>query len=218
MEKDFLYKITDEVWALIDLKADPLYEKIPKVQRKYFINTALSIAVAEAQKYKNQNLIHLMELNGTTINHHSEIPRSGLHSQIYYCGDKKEIDIYDGMINKLFKIMQSTDYPLSESKIAEVFVAHEFYHWLEYSSGISTEQKCNPIQVKTFGLIKRDLHIRMTSEIAAFEFSKIWCDLPVHPKLMDYILFAQESNQSHEAIELLLMRYQQELSEIIQED
>ncbi|MEG0996185.1 MAG: hypothetical protein RSH26_04430, partial [Clostridia bacterium] len=118
-----------------------------------------------------------------------------LHSQICYDGKIKQIDIFTATAGHIAAAMDKTPYPISQEDVERLFLAHEFYHWLEYSTGNTTDMQCEPVHAKLLGFFARDYRIRRTSEIAAFEFAKVWCCVPIHPKAMDYVLAYDRQNK-----------------------
>lgn len=200
MEVMELGRISDEVFAFSDLKEDFAYARIPREKRQYYITAGLAAGRRAARIYRGRDLGALLCSDGVEIRRFSDPSPSGLHSQICYDGAAKQVDLFRDTARQLSAAMDKTPCPVSPQELERLFLAHEFYHWLEYSSGAGTELQCEPICTKMFGLFPRQVRIRRTGEIAAFAFSKEFCGLPVHPKAIDYVFAYGREGKSFEEI------------------
>lgn len=198
MEAMELGRIPDEAFAFSDLKEDFVYAKIPREKRQYYIAAGLAAGRQAARTYRGKDLAALLCSDGVQIRRFSEPSPSGLHSQICYDGATKQVDLFCATAKQLSAAMNKTPCPVSPQELERLFLAHEFYHWLEYSSGVGTELRCEPIRTKLFGLLPRQVRIRRTGEIAAFVFSKEFCGLPVHPKAIDCVFVDGRAGKSFE--------------------
>ena len=68
---------------------------------------------------------------------------------------------------------------------------------------------CAPVERKLLGLIPQRLRVHRVCEIAAFQFCKEYCGLPVHPKAVDYLLLYQAEGADHEAIRSAFLTLEQ---------
>lgn len=185
--------IPDAVFAFSDLREDFVYRHIPPRQRQEYLESAMQIGEQQAAAYAGKDLSQIMEADGVQIRRFPEVSKVGLRSQICYDGKYKYVDIFTETAAQISSALAITDCPLTQGQVEALFLAHEFYHWLEYSSSIPTSQLCGSFRGKVFGLLPRTYQVRRTSEIAAFLFAKKWCGLPIHPKAIDYYLIAHAS-------------------------
>ena len=210
MELKGLEHMADEVFAYDDLKEDFAYGHIPPEKRQYYIAQGLAAGRAAAVQYEGCDLAALLAADGVTLCRVTAPSRIGLHAQICYTGDKKQIDLCAATAKELSEVMADTPYPVSQTQVEQLFLAHEFYHWLEYSAGVATDEKVEPARFRLFGLFERKMAVRRTGEIAAFAFAKQWCKLPVHPKAMDYLLLCQKQGKTQAQAEEQFHRMEQE--------
>jgi hypothetical protein len=202
--------LPDEVFAFSDLKEDFVYKKIPPDRRGYYIAAALQLGRQAAEDYRGQDLKALLQADGVTLRRVEDPSPTGLHAQIWYDGPHRQVDVFAHTAKKLSEALEGTSLPLTADQVEELFLAHEFYHWIEYSTGVPTESRCDPVEHKALGLFRQTSQVRRTGEIAAFAFAKAWCGLPLHPKALDYWLLYedQEGDQLEKAMEGLKQNYQ----------
>lgn len=183
-----LEQIADEVFAFADLKEDFSYAYIPPAARKAYLTRALGAGRQAAAQWAGRDLTAALTAAGAVIRRHSEAPAGDLHAQITWDGGTRLLELYPATARAVSEAMAETPWPLTPEQAEQLFLAHEFYHYLEYSSGHLTDEQCPPVQKRILGLFPVSAQIRRTSEIAAFAFSKAYCAWPVHPKAMDYVL------------------------------
>lgn len=184
-------ELADEVYAYCDLCEDFVYRQIPPDRRSYYIRAGIEMGRQAAQEYAGQDLVALMENDGVQILRLLTESETGIRSQICYDGKHRQLDLFAGTAAKISKALADTDCPLTAGQVEQMFLAHEFYHWLGYSSHLTSDLRCEAVRKKLLGLIPRNIRIRSTEEIAAFTFTKEWCNLSVHPKAIDYLLLFQ---------------------------
>ena len=126
--------------------------KDPARKRQYYIAAGLAAGRRAARIYRGRDLGALLCSDGVEIRRFSDPSPSGLHSQICCDGAAKQVDLFRDTAGQLSAAMDKTPCPVSPQELERLFLAHEFYHWLEYSSGAGTELQCEPICTKLFGL------------------------------------------------------------------
>lgn len=210
-EFDF-FGLPDAVFAFRDLKEDPAYRRIPRQKRRYYLEEPIRLGCQAAASYIGRDLEPILRDNGVSVQTLPDEPPGYLHAQILFDGNRKEIQIFTAVAQRLSEVMAETPFALTPEQLQRLFLAHEFYHWLEYASQTSTEARCEPVEVKLLGLFPRRIRVRRTCEIAAFQFSKEFCQLPIHPKVMDYVLLYRDSGASFAEInrKLSALRFEYE--------
>lgn len=187
--------IDDAIFAYSDLKEDFVYRRIPRERRSYYIECGIKAGREAAAKYRGADLSGILRSDGVTVRYFPGDVASGLHSQIYYDNKTKQIDIFLKTAERISSAMQGTPYPVTAEEASALFLAHEFYHFLEYSQGRYTDELCEPVRSKFLGIWNQTLKVRRTSEIAAFIFAKDFCRSAIHPKILDFALVASEKSQ-----------------------
>lgn len=186
-----LERIPDEVFAFDDLREDPVYKAIPRSERMAYIRLGLETGRAAAEEYAGRDLAALLRADGVTIHRVEEPSPSCLHAQITYDGGCRQVDLFADTARRLSRVLEAAGFPVSPEQIEQLFLAHEFYHWLEYAGRIRPVEESRPLHTCLLGLIPCTRLVRRTGEIAAFAFAKQVCGLPVHPKAMDYLLLGE---------------------------
>ncbi|MDD4849108.1 MAG: hypothetical protein PHO10_00245 [Gemmiger sp.] len=190
-------QIPQEVLSFAELKEDPSYPRIPPEQRALYLTTAQRAGQRAAQTYAGQDLEAILTRGGVAVRRFSDSAGGDLHSQILYDGTHRQVDLFLPMAEKLSAAMAKTPCPIPPKKVEAMFLAHEFYHYLEYASGHRTEEQCPPVQKRFLGIFSVQNRVCRMSEIAAFAFSKAFCHAEVAPKAMDYMLICCRENRSY---------------------
>lgn len=196
--------LSDEACAFCDLREDLVYPRIPRARRSCYLARGLALGREAAARYPLQQLRGLLEQDGVVLNRVAQPSPSGLHAQICYDKKTRQIDIFTATARAMAEALQDTGLALSAAQLEELFLAHEFYHWLEYSSGQLASEQCEPVEWPVLRLFRRRAWVRRVDEIAAFAFAKEVCGLPVHPKALDYLfLYRQQGRESGQIAPLL---------------
>ena len=182
--------IDDAVFAYSDLKEDFVYRRIPRERRLYYIEYGIKAGREAAAGYRGADLSGILRADGVTVRYFTGDVAAGLHSQIYYDDRTKQIDIFLKTAEQISSAMKETPYPVTAEETGALFLAHEFYHFIEYSQGRYTDELCEPVHSKFLGIWNQTLKVRRTSEIAAFIFAKDFCRSAIHPKVLDFALAA----------------------------
>ena len=188
--------LSDGACAFSDLKEDFVYARIPRGRRGYYIQRGLELGREAARQYAGQDMRALLARDGVEIRRVEGPSPIGLHAQICYDGKNRQVDLFPATARELSQAAAGAGLELAPEELETVFLAHEFYHWLEYSAGVLASAKCDPVEWKVLGLLPRRAQVRRVDEIAAFAFAKQFCRLPVHPKAMDYLLLYQKRGET----------------------
>lgn len=186
-----LERIPDEVFAFDDLREDPVYRAIPRSERLAYIRIGLEAGRSAAKVYAGRDLAALLRADGVTIRQVKEPSPAGLHAQITYDGRCRKVDLFADTAKQLSRVLAAAGWQIPSEQVEQLFLAHEFYHWLEYTGCIHPVEERLPLHTRVLGLIPCARRVRRTGEIAAFAFAKRVCGWPVHPKGMDYLLLGE---------------------------
>lgn len=184
-----LYFLNDEILSLLELVEDSLFHKIPKEKIKYYINEAIQIGKNLANEYKGKDIESLLKNHGVevVIKECCESKNLDIRGEIIFDKEEKQIIIYKNSINQIIETLKKHGLSISRKEVYNIHLAHEFYHFLEYSNNDNTNYKLDKIEIVLGRLIKRKATILKTREIAAHAFCKEILNLKFHPKLLDYI-------------------------------
>ncbi|MDU5105351.1 hypothetical protein [Clostridium sp.] len=184
-----LYFLNDEILSLLELMEDSLFHKIPKEKIKYYINESIQIGKNLANEYSNKDIGSLLKNHGVelVIKECCESKKLDIRGEIIFDKEEKQIIIYKNSIDQIIETLKKHELSISRKEVYNIHLAHEFYHFLEYSNNDNTNYKIDKIEIGLGRFIKRKATILKTREIAAHAFCKEILNLKFHPKLLDYI-------------------------------
>lgn len=201
MNEFAFFSLSDEVFAFSDLREDPAYRRIPREKRRYYLEEPIRLGRQAAASYQGRDLEQILRDEGVLIQMLHDEPPGYLHAQILYDGNRREIQVFTAVARHLSEVMAETPFAYTPEQLEKLFLAHEFYHWLEYSSQTFTDALCEPVEGKLLGLFRSRMRVRRTCEIAAFQFAKEVCGLTIHPKIMDYVLLYRDKGEAFAEID-----------------
>lgn len=196
MEHNEFPQISTETFAYWELKEDPSYPNIPKEERLRLILAGIAAGERMANQYRGEDLERLMTEDGVVMHRFTEPSPVGMHAQIQYDAGVKRVDLFLATAKQLEQVMHSTPHPYSAKDFERMFLAHEFYHWLEYSGRTPFRAGIKPLRHKLFGLIPHSFTPCRLSEIAAHAFTNRFCCLPFDSRLPDYLIMYQKTGKS----------------------
>lgn len=187
-----LDRIQDEVFALDELREDVVYKHIPPTEHMKYIQAGLCAGRQAAERYAGKDLIALLQHDGVQIQRISTPSPTLMHAQIIYDKKLRRVDIFMDTAHRISCAATRAGYVMKVEQIERIFLAHEFYHWLEYSGKLCPVEETQLVEVSTFGgIFCRQAKVHRTGEIAAFIFAKEFCGMTIHPKALDYLLLCE---------------------------
>ena len=189
--------LTDNALYLLELQQDILFHKIPKKKIQYYIDEAGHIGREYAKEYKGKNIRNILEKEGISvvIEKSSKGKSLGLRGEIVFSKKEKKIVIYEDSMEQLHASLKKHYRDIGLKKAYDIHLAHEFYHYLEYKNGKSTNELLDKIESIKIGPYIRKASILKTREIAAHSFCKEFLGLPFNPLIIDYI-YLIENNEA----------------------
>ncbi|MDF2595105.1 MAG: hypothetical protein K0R69_1446 [Clostridia bacterium] len=209
-------EISDEIMAFLELKEDSQFSNIAPKDYVFYLSKSMAFGKIESQRYRRQDLEAILKSEGVQILHHQnvntmETPFSMIQSQIYFTKEEKKIEIFVGVIEEKRRAMEKFGLRISAEEMRRLHLAHEFYHFLEFSRDQRTGERLPPISKKLLGIIPVQSYVTRTNEIAAHQFAKEVCNFPIHPKIMDYCYQITKGAYKREAFGALVLSVQTEL-------
>ncbi|MBP1040284.1 hypothetical protein I6N95_04580 [Vagococcus sp. BWB3-3] len=176
-----------------ELQKSPVYLKMNKAEKIFYIEESLKIGKIEGQKYLNQNKDIYQLLSENQIIYEkkdSKQPNDDfiLRGEIHFRKKGCKITVYDESIQSIYVHHQQVlpkHLVLSNSQALEIHLAHEFFHFLEFSSGATVSEKLGKMRIPLFFNFYREVDVTACSEIAAHAFAKQFCQLEVLPNYYD---------------------------------
>lgn len=188
--------------AYLELKKGALFDKIPKELIDNYITESLEIGKVTAEKYRNKSFKELLAENNISFIKKSKRQVANmvtLRGEVNFSNKKNSIitvyeDSLKSIVNDCNPLLPS-NLKLDIKTTLDVHLAHEFFHYLEFSSGKTVSERLPKIVIGKFFKWERTAEIIQCSEIAAHSFSKHYCNLEVLPNYYDYVyLEAQKIN------------------------
>lgn len=209
-------EISDEIMAFLELKEDNQFSNIAPKDYAFYLSKSMAFGKIEGERYRKQDLEAILKSEGVQILHHQslkamETPFSMIQSQIYFTKEEKKIEIFVGVIEEKRRAMEQFGLRISAQEMRRLHLAHEFYHFLEFSRDRPTGERLPPISKKLLGIIPVQCYITRANEIAAHQFAKEVCNFPIHPKIMDYCYQITIGAYKREAFDALVLSAQTEL-------
>ena len=130
---------SDEACAFTDLREDFVYARIPRGRRGYYLERGLALGRGAAAEYMQRDLRAILQQDGVVLNRITQPSPWGMHAQICYDKKTRQVDIFADTARAMAEALDGTGLELGAEQLVELFLAHEFYHWLEYSSGLLPE-------------------------------------------------------------------------------
>lgn len=191
---------SDDFLGYLQLKQDLLFNKIPKKKILYYIQESLDEGKKRAAEFKNISIkdiitqlnidVHYTEENGdffkVKFRAQSSIDREG----------KIKILLYKPSVQELAQANA-----VSFEEMWEIILAHECFHFLEFSSKEIVSEKLDSISTIKILNYTREAKIQSASEIAANGFAKEILHLDHLPNYYDYMFMLKEGSITYNDIE-----------------
>jgi len=204
--------IKDEVLALCELTNDLLYHKIPKEKLIYYIEESLKIGRLVAKSYKGKEIQKLYEEHKIEVEYIKESQKKyGVSFRAQVEMDKKhtKVILYEGSIREL---TQNSGYevrkPISYEKALSIHLAHEFFHYLEYSKEEFVSDKLEAVEMMKLPFFTRKAQINRCSEIAAHAFAKELLCLQELPNIYDYYYLINSGKMKKSDFDEMITRFE----------
>ena len=188
MNKDLekLINIDDYTYGLYTFLFENLNDKITNVQKHEYIIKSIECGKEYALKYKDKSIYDLLEENNLKVK--EEIEEGEYRNLFGLFTYPNQITLFTTNIYRVYKKLNNNGLDISEEKIKEVVLAHEFFHYLENKDHKNFYTKVE--KITTFKLFKLNIksNVIALSEIAAMNFAKNFCSLDFSTYIFDYYL------------------------------
>ncbi len=200
-------EIYDEIGALLELETDTAVQQLSRDKVHYYLDRSLEIGRLAAKNYESKSIYDLYQKNNILV---EELLYDSKFTKMYRKRaeiKKRNKEYIVTLYTKTIEITrQSSDFMrerlqmkmfFSNEQLKQLYLAHEFYHYLEFTQLGFTYENLEKIKKKTFfgksilkGLVP-------TSEIAAHAFAQTFCKFPMYPSLLEYfdLIFFKEMTE-----------------------
>lgn len=211
--------IKDEVLALCELSNDLLYHKIPEEKLLYYIRESLREGKEAAMIYQGLDIQELCKENKIEIAYIKESKKSyGVSFRAQTEMDNKhcKIWIFEGSIRELSKNSSSNGRKgITYEEALNIHLAHEFFHYLEYSKEGFIADKLEPILRINLPFLKKKAQLLKCSEIAAHAFAKELLGLSELPNIYDYLYLIHTGQMKENEFLNIINNHEIRLSSIL---
>lgn len=206
--------------AYLELKEDSQFPWICPNDYMLYLLGSMELGKKEGIKYQNQDLEEILKENGVRILYQRGIETSKtvysmIQSQIYFTEKEKTVEIFMKVIEEkqklIKKIIKKLGFNITVEDLKQLHLAHEFYHFLEFTQKQPASRRLPPVKKQLWGVIPVCSHVQRTSEIAAHQFAKEVCSFPFHPKFLDYCYQLEKGAYTEESLKALFFRTQEEI-------
>lgn len=192
MERDEL----NRVLAWLDLRSDAVFNKIPADRYRYYLDNALTAGATAAQEFSGQSIRDLYQQHNIDIQFEKG---DGLFFTVQFraqfeFSEKKAIRRVTLYQPSLESLQASSGLPID--KIIDIHLAHEFFHFLEYSRKQPVGERLEKVCNLKVGPFRRYSTVASTSEIAAHRFCQLLNNLPFYPTYYDFLWLVESGKQS----------------------
>lgn len=191
-----LKSITEEQYAMMELMNDRLAHCIPKEKCRDYVTEAIACGQEAFEQYKDADIMAILVNSGVAIlqderefSHHGQ--NYEVWAQITCGGKKKKIELFMSDLRRKQQILKENGVETGEQWLIKLHLAHEFYHFLEFTTLGKVGMRLDPVQKKTiFGTVQRPL--TTVSEIAAHSFAGRYMKSEILPQMTDYMVMLSE--------------------------
>lgn len=185
-----------QIWGMLELEQDKYFQLIEPKEYEKYIDDSCSIGENLASKYKECELKNILEQNRIEVRYIQktskyECYRYKLYAQISCKVTGSIIEVYIQNIYKKAETARKYGIVISNDWMLQLHLAHELYHFIEFTQSAKTGEKLKKIQKKKW-FRKSEIPLEATSEIAAHRFAECIMDSPVCAKVFDYLEILEE--------------------------
>jgi hypothetical protein len=194
--------------AFLQLRADPLYERMTLAQRNQFVDAALQNGYLLAQAQRVHGSIDPWALAARLRVSVRETKRDAGFGTTVVCAAyhtrSREIELYTPVLERmqarLDRVCAAAPplHPLLAAPVKDVFLAHEIYHHLDCARGRSSLCHRQRIVLLHLGAWRWTSGVTSLAEIAAGAFAQELLGLAFHAKLLDLFLLQDADNTAAE--------------------
>lgn len=207
------------VLAWLDLRNDAVFNKIPPAKYRYYLDNALSAGERAADEFQDCYIRDLYQQHDIDIQLKQG---NGIFFTVQFraqfeFSEKKDIRrviLYQESLENLQASIVQAGVDVSLDTIMDIHLAHEFFHFLEYSRyqpvSATLEKVCN----LSFGSFRHYSTVATTSEIAAHRFCQQLIKLPHYPTYYDFIWLVNSGKQTEQEKQELFALAREELEQM----
>lgn len=190
-----------QVLAYAELTQDLLFHKIPQSRVALYVQQSLERGAELADTMRKEGkdireLCRAADISVTIADGESTFGKVRFRAEIEFSDKERAITVYRSSLRELEQACRRhlPEAGLSFEDMVDIHLAHEYYHYLEYSGHGFTNELLPPVTTLSFGPLRRSATIVRCSEIAAHAFSKEFMGVKCLPNLFDYF-YMRESGQ-----------------------
>ena len=194
---------SDELYGMLELMEERFFKWIPSKEYKYYLEESIRLGEEAGRKFKNKDLIEIMKKDQVEVRYRTEErnlnPLYQMKSQICFEKKNRYLDLYMNEIKKQCNSVKRVEPEINLEWLKNLHIAHEFYHFLEFSQDQRTGELLKPVERK--GMFRtQKVCLQSVSEIAAHSFAKEYMGADINPKYFDCLYISIENKSYFEKI------------------
>ena len=175
----------------------------PQKNIKYYLEESIRLEKEAGRKFKNKDLIEIMKKDQVEVRYRTEErnlnPLYQMKSQICFEKKNRYLDLYMNEIKKQCNSVKRVEPEINLEWLKNLHIAHEFYHFLEFSQDQRTGELLKPVERK--GMFRtQKVCLQSVSEIAAPFICKGIHGHNMNPKYFDCLYISIENKSYFEKI------------------
>lgn len=186
----------DEIWALLELRADLTFPYLERAAQVNLVQGALKTGEEWAVPYLGRSVEEMVRAQGLVIRDQD------LGSRIRAAYEPGTIFLNRRALEEMARELAFL--PLSLAQLEEATLAHEFFHHLEETTGTYAHHQFPPVATLKLGPWKKKTRVTALREIAAHRFAKELAGLTFLPNALDHLLTALHKPNFRRELALLL--------------
>lgn len=188
----------NQVLAWLDLRNDRVFNKIPPQKYRYYLENALQAGETAAAQFAGHAIRELYQQHNIEIRHEKG---DGLFFTVQFraqfeFSEKKNLRRVTLYQPSLASLQASCGLPLE--KIVDIHLAHEFFHFLEYSRKKPVSETLDKVCNVSVGPFRSWSTVTATSEIAAHRFCQLLNGLEFYPTWYDFLWLVSSGKQTRQ--------------------
>lgn len=186
---------TDETLSVLELLNDRSTTSAEPSDIATVARAASSLGRNEAMRWRGFNLTVELQRAGMEVRHVKSSP-SGGGSPVRLAaltvfgkspGKERYVDLFLDEIARKQEALATCGIEMSLDELVEIHLAHEFYHFVEFSHNRRTEEMVPEVRMRG-RWAARHHRLKHAGEVGAHAFAKEWTGSALHPILLDVIV------------------------------
>ncbi|MGT2908116.1 hypothetical protein [Streptococcus dentiloxodontae] len=188
---DLVLAIPEEYFFQKALEDDPIYGRLTRKHKQELVAEARSCGSQFAQEALKQSKNIFQLLKEEQIDYSNpDKPNGGSYVIFAQYTEPNHITVFQDSVAKFLELVATTKYRsfLTEERLKSLLLAHEYFHYLEFSHEKTIVTKTKKMVLWRFLGYAYQTRFICLSEMSAMVFAKTYTDFPYSPYILDCLL------------------------------